>query len=1411
MEVHAAMSASRIKAISSGRILSARLAFCVLLAAVCLLTFPRKSAQTFSLSGSTQSVGDVTTLKRDMTGERIANLSKRLELTRLPEPNDQATAALSMAAGDFDENGIPDLVVGFASSDSYELTLYSGDADSLYPDTPAARQRQGSRGSHLSTALIPGSSFRMTAAPDFLVAGDFDFDGHLDLATAAKGGDAVDVLTGDGKGKFALAKRIDLGGRVTALGSSNQGESRGISDLAIGVIDKTGPAVVLFRMANPERETIRMSAEVAALTFRASNGNSPELLIAAGRDLLIYANGTSRRARSFSSTIRSMLLGSFLNSHTTDLALLLEEGEIDILGGSSSGTLSGADSEVSVLGAWPGSTQLARARISGGNTDDLIAIDRNAHRLQLLIDNTTSSESVSVGPGSRASLSIDVEGEPFAALPMRLTESALTDMVVLRANQSAPAAVHVTLAMTFLVDNTGDSGPGSLRQAITNANNNAGADTINFAIPGPAPHTINLLTALPAITESVTINGTSQPDFAGTPVVELNGVGAGFADGLTLNGPSNLVKGLVINRFIGNGIVIASNGNTIEGNFIGTNAAGTFALSNTLDGIFMATGSINTIGGTTPAMRNLISGNRNGIQMNGAGTGNQVRGNFIGTNVSGTSSIGNSANGLLLAGPSNTVVGAPGSASSNTIAFNGAAGVAVTAGIGNSILSNSIFGQGGLGIDLGPTGVTPNDPGDVDGGPNTLQNFPVLTSAVSAGTSTTVQGTLNSTPGTIFRLEFFSDQVPNASGFGEGRTFIGSINVTTDASGDASFNQTFPVTVFPGQVVTATATNPGNSTSEFSKALQIGGVSGGTPADLAVLASVSPALVNAGSQLTKNIIVSNAGPAVATNVTVTDVFSSNVSTVSCSSTGGGVCGGSGNNQTITFASLPVGASAVITIVANVSCSVPNGTVVGNTATVFSASTPDINPLNNVSTANAIVSNPPPIITCPAGITQFNDLNQCSAIVNFVVPSASGVCPANVACSPPSGSAFPIGVTTVNCVATGAGVTASCSFTVTINDFQPIQLQCPPNVSVTTVTSCTPVVNFSQPTVIDNCPGARVICVPPSGSSFPIGNTNVTCTATDAKGVTATCGFTVTVIGLPQALVRLEGGGSTLDFGPINASRKFRKLKKQPVRNFTVENVGCGDLVLTFLSLVRTGPDVDGGFITDPDDRALFNLTIVDNQGNERPFELLTDVRIPPGGKQLFKIRFNPLIPAVQNRTSGLAAADVLPERIESLLTFLQNGGTPLTIRLVGHIDTAVQLIDPVNPRVFPFIGFSRDENDFVIEFSIFDANLDTTKVTYQFFNKKLAPVEPPITVALASLVNSSHFVEGQSFTIIQRISGAKDHPEIAGVQVTVSDGETSSTAISDVFPSVNIKALSLRDFPGVTLVAPKRSLPSRKE
>ena len=101
------------------------------------------------------------------------------------------------------------------------------------------------------------------------------------------------------------------------------------------------------------------------------------------------------------------------------------------------------------------------------------------------------------------------------------------------------------------------------------------------------------------------------------------------------------------------------------------------------------------------------------------------------------------------------------------------------------------------------------------------------------------------------------------------------------------------------------------------------------------------------------------------------------------------------------------------------------------------------------------------------------------------------------------------------------------------------------------------------------------------------------------------------------------------------------------------------------------------------------------------------------------------------------------------------------------------LIDPDNPRRLPEVRFLRSGNEFIVEYSIFDSNLDVNKVVYQFFGNKERPVFDPITVDLGPLVQQSDFVTGQSFTIVQRVTGAKDHPEVIGVSVTVSDSESS--------------------------------------
>jgi hypothetical protein len=117
-------------------------------------------------------------------------------------------------------------------------------------------------------------------------------------------------------------------------------------------------------------------------------------------------------------------------------------------------------------------------------------------------------------------------------------------------------------------------------------------------------------------------------------------------------------------------------------------------------------------------------------------------------------------------------------------------------------------------------GVTPNDPGDADIGENYLQNYPVLAPASSAYGSTTVQGSLNSSPNTTFRLEFFASPAWDTDGLAEGQLFLGSTNVRTDGTGEASFAVTLPVATPTNHLVTATATDPSGNTSEFSTGVE---------------------------------------------------------------------------------------------------------------------------------------------------------------------------------------------------------------------------------------------------------------------------------------------------------------------------------------------------------------------------------------------------------------------------------------------------------------------------------------------------------------------------------------------------------------------------------------------------------------
>ena len=253
----------------------------------------------------------------------------------------------------------------------------------------------------------------------------------------------------------------------------------------------------------------------------------------------------------------------------------------------------------------------------------------------------------------------------------------------------------------YVVTNTSDGGAGSLRQAIVDADNNAGNDLIVFNIPTSDPgyqhstntFTIAPLSTLPAITDTLTIDGRSQSGFAGTPLVELTGTTAPpGSNGLVLDGNGITIQGLTIDSFAsGDGIQIqAGSGDVITGNRIGSDVTGTSALANSI-GIAIAS-SGNTIGGTTAADQNLISGNGTGISITGnTATGNVVEGNYIGTTAPGTAALGNTA-GITISGAGNNTIGGALANESNVISGNDTGVLLTGSNTSDNLVDGNLFG-----------------------------------------------------------------------------------------------------------------------------------------------------------------------------------------------------------------------------------------------------------------------------------------------------------------------------------------------------------------------------------------------------------------------------------------------------------------------------------------------------------------------------------------------------------------------------------------------------------------------------------------------------------------------------------------------------------------------------------------------
>jgi hypothetical protein len=301
-------------------------------------------------------------------------------------------------------------------------------------------------------------------------------------------------------------------------------------------------------------------------------------------------------------------------------------------------------------------------------------------------------------------------------------------------------------------------------------------------------------TALANHLSGVAISGSAKNTIVGgTTALTRNVISGNAGDGFDITGKNTI-------------------GNVVEGNYVGTDATGRRALMNALDGVRIAdSAGHNVVGGTASGAGNLISGNGlDGVSLNETGLeGNLVQGNAIGTNAAGTAGLGNGGDGVNVQLGDDNLIGGTAAGAANVIAYNRRNGVEVIASKNVGIRQNSIFANAALGIAL-------------ENGANQSAPAPALTSAVSSATGTTVQGTLTAAPNRTYTLELFSNTTLAANGTSQGRVYLGSVPVTTDASGHASFTVTLSVAVSAGEFLTATATDSSENTSEFSAPVIVG-------------------------------------------------------------------------------------------------------------------------------------------------------------------------------------------------------------------------------------------------------------------------------------------------------------------------------------------------------------------------------------------------------------------------------------------------------------------------------------------------------------------------------------------------------------------------------------------------------------
>ncbi len=874
---------------------------------------------------------------------------------------------LGLASADLDEDGMPDLVSVHGSAGGSLLVIRFGNVDSIHPNSPDARRRM-EEGTFHEGPFLPGS--RVFAAPgraDFIATGDFDADGHMDILTAGSGGDQLQLHAGDGRGSLAESRNLTLPGLVTVLAAGEVNRADGLADLVIGIDGEEGLAALVLEGPSgafeAEPESVPLPARAERIRFARLDDDVAIDVTVETLGPRVVIHGRDRTSADPGEAVAEILPGEDFETRSPDdrspreatgllnpgdagtpVAVLTMRLNRDAIPDRVILTRTGLTTEMSAPAATftvtsaaddgAGSLREAIAMANANAGPDWIVFDipgPGPHTIEPLMPLPEITDPVTIDgttqPGFQGNPVIELSGAeagPDASgLVVTGGSSVIRGLVVNRFGGGPFESAGVVLkSSNSIVEGNfiGSDPSGSLPEGNVTG---VLVDLSDNLVGGTTPFARNVISGNEEMGLVILGPGPSrvQGNFIGTDVTGRqavpNPVGLHVNDrtviGGTERGAGNLISGNEVGLFI-----IKGDGNLVQGNLIGTDALGMSPIENRM-GVSIGATNATTVGATTPAGLNVISGNlwgmsvfgsesvliqgnyigtdtagtgllANGIgiefhsvefsMVGGAGEGagniisgngfgiwvegspsNTVQGNYFGTDTSGTTGLGNEVAVVFWSGDENLVlgnlfcdnqigialrggdhtriqenvmgltpagepllnhraieinggngnlIGGDDVEDGNTIAHNHY-GVIVEGGTGNTIRSNSMHSNL-FSIYLQGRSSRDNDYHDGDQGPNDLQNFPAFFDNACGD----ARGVLQSERLREFTLDFYaSDRC--YPGYTEGKTPLGSMKVTTDDLADALFSFPIPPEVAPGQFITATATNDRGSTSEFSE------------------------------------------------------------------------------------------------------------------------------------------------------------------------------------------------------------------------------------------------------------------------------------------------------------------------------------------------------------------------------------------------------------------------------------------------------------------------------------------------------------------------------------------------------------------------------------------------------------------